>query len=216
MKGGKLNAMLTSSDILFNLLPEERVPSRGNPEARFHYPVEKIAKEPVIEAEPSATVSDVISLMLQKRSSYVVVRLWDEVQGIITLRDVMRTLLPQREKNSLFYIVGLPADPFEAESAKMKLDRIGRKLARALPSIREIRAVVKHRDVGSGRRRYEVSFDVYVSGGMHTFVEGGYDLAEIFDRVDPRLKRMISAKQSKVTRNAGESLRKRNPLESDS
>jgi hypothetical protein len=215
MKDNKLHAMLTSSDILFNLLPEARLPSRGNPEARFDYPVEKIATEPVIEVEPSDTISNVISLMLQKSSSYVVVSLWDEVQGIITPRDIMRPLLPQRERNSLFYIVGLPADPFEAESAKMKLERIGNKLAKALPSIREIRAVVKHSDVGSGRRRYEVSFEVYMSGGMHTFVEEGYDLAEIFDRVDPKLKRMISSKQSKVTRNAGESLRKRNPLESD-
>jgi CBS domain-containing protein len=215
MKDGKLHAMLTSSDILRDLLPEERVPSRGNPETRFDYPVEKIATEPVIEAEPSATVSNVISLLLKKRSSYVVVSLWDEVQGIITLRDVMRPLLPQREDNSLFYIVGLPADPFEAESAKMKLDRIGRKLAKAIPSIREIRAVVKHSDIGPGRRRYEVSFDVYLTGGMHSFAEEGYDLAEIFDRVDPRLQRIISSKQSRVTRTAGESLRKHNPLESD-
>jgi len=211
MKAGRLQGVLTSADVLLNLLPEERVPARANAEARFDYPVSRIVRPPILEVEPSEKCRDVFSAMLGKESSYAVVRLWDEVQGIITYSDAMRPLLSTRRKPVPFYIVGAPLEPFEAEAAKMKLERLGNALVKAIPSIREIRAVVKSRESGAGRRRYEVSFDVYGPGLLQAYVEEGYDLSEIFDRVGPRLKRILSAKQSKVTRSAGDTLRKGSP-----
>lgn len=211
MKARQLHGVLTSSDILFNLLPEERVPARGNAEVRFDYPVSRITRPPLLEVEPSMVGRDVVAAMLRQQSSYAIVKLWDEVQGIITYREAMRPLLANRGPKTPFYIVGVPDEPFEAEAAKMKLEHLGNMLTKAVPSIKEIRAVVKSRESGTGRRRYEVGFDVYAPALLHAYVEEGYDLSEIFDRVGPRLKRILSAKQSRVTRSAGDTLRKGPP-----
>jgi len=208
MKSGRIQGVLTSTDILLNLLPEERAPERANAEARFDYPVSRIANPPSVEVEPSASSKDVVSAMIRQRSSYALVSLWEELQGIITYREVLRPLLVSAGRKTPFYIVGTPGEPFEAEAAKMKLDHLGTMLTKAIPSIKEIRAVVKSKETGSGRRRYEVSFDVYAPFLLHSYVEEGYDLSEIFDRVGPRLKRILSAKQSRVTRSGGDTLRK--------
>lgn len=206
---GRVDGVLTSSDILFDLLPEEKSPTRGNAEVRFDYPVSKLARQPEVEVKPSEAAREVVAAMLKQRSSYAIVKLWDELQGVITYREAMRPLLETRSKETPFYIVGTPGEPFEAEAAKMKLEHLGRSLTKAIPSIREIRAVVKSRESRSGRRRYEVSFDIYAPALLHAYVEEGYDLSEIFDKVGPRLKRILSEKQSKVTRTGGETPRKR-------
>jgi CBS domain-containing protein len=208
MKDGKLHGVLTCTDILFNLLPEERVPARSNLKIRFDYPVSKITQRSTLEVEPSTPILTVLTEMLKQRSPYALVKLWDEVQGMITPRDALKLLLPAENKKTPVYIVGLPDEPFEAEAAKMKFERLGNMLAKAIPSVKEIRAVVKSREVGPDKRRYEVSVEVYISGGVHAYVEQGYDLVEIFDAIGPRIKRILGAKQSRVTQTAGDSLRK--------
>jgi CBS domain-containing protein len=213
MKDGKLQGVVSSSDILFSLLQEERAPGRSELQVRFDYPVAKITRAPILEVEPSSALSDVIEQMLRLESAYAVVRLWDEVQGIITLRDALKPLIPTKQKKSPVYIVGLPSDPFEEEAARMKLERLGNMLTTAIPSVKEIRAVVKSKDVGHGRHRYEVRFEVYGPKGVYAYSAEGYDLPSIFDKVGPRLKRILSSRQSKVTRSSGASLRKQSPSE---
>jgi CBS domain-containing protein len=210
MKNGKLSGIVTSSDLLFNLLPEERASqARGvDLKVRFDYPIERIAQDSVVEVEPTSKISQVIEKMSKNNSSYVLVRLWDELQGIITLRDVLKPLLKRKESTVPYYIVGLPNDPFEAETARMKLERLGTALTRAFPSIKEVRAIIKTKEISEGRRRYEVSFNVYLQREMHAYVEEGYSLAEIFDRVGPKLKKLLTMRQSKVTRSAGRTIRK--------
>lgn len=208
MKDGKLQEVLTSSDILFSLLPEERATTLGKAQVRLDYPVSNIARENVLEVEPSTPLSEVVRQMLKLKSHYAVVSLWDEVQGIVTVKDALKPLIPTERRKSPIYIVGLPADPFEAEAARMKLERVGTMLTRAIPSVREIRAVVKSKNVRPGRNRYEVRIEVYASGGVYAYSGDGYDLASIFDGAGPRLKRILSSKQSRVTRSHGESLRK--------
>jgi len=208
MKAGKLQEVLSSSDILFSLLQEERATSFTRVRVRFDYPVSNIARASSLEVEPSTPLSDVVRQMLKSDSPYALVTLWDEVQGIVTARDALKPLIPPKEKRSPLYIVGLPSDPFEAEAARMKLERVGKMLTRAIPSVREIRAVVKSKNVRPGRNRYEVRLEVYATGGVYAYSEEGYDLASIFDSAGPKLKRILSSKQSRVTGSRGDSPRK--------
>lgn len=207
-KDGKLHGVVTSSDILFHLVPQERAPTRGNLEARFDYQVSRIAQDPLDSVQPDMALTKVIELMLSKGSTYALVGTADKLVGIITLRDMMKPLLSPAEKKAPYYIVGLPGESFEAEAAKLKFERLGESLTKAIPSLRELRAIVKSKELGAGKRRYEVSFDAYFSGGMHAYSEGGYDLAEVFDRALPKLRRVLSSRQSKVTRSRGRTVRR--------
>jgi dihydroxyacetone kinase len=107
------------------------------------------------------------------------------------------------------YIVGLPAEPTEADEARMKFERLSAELCKVYPFIEEIRAVVKSKKPGKTHARYEVSVDVYTPKERHAFAETGYNLATVFDSLGPRMKRLLSSKQSRVTSTHGASPRKR-------
>jgi hypothetical protein len=107
-----------------------------------------------------------------------------------------------------FYIVGLPEEPLEAGEAKLKFERLSDELCRVYPFIEEIRAVVKSKKPTKEHARYEVSVEVYTPRERHAFSETGYNLATVFDSMGPKMKRLLSSRQSRVTGTHGETPRK--------
>ena len=101
-----------------------------------------------------------------------------------------------------FYIVGLPEEPIEAGEAKMKFEKLSAELCKVYPFIEEIRAVVKSKKPAKTHARYEVSVEVYTPKDRHAFTETGYNLAAVFDSMGPKMKRLISSRQSRVTSKA--------------
>ena len=107
-----------------------------------------------------------------------------------------------------FYIVGLPPEPIEAGEARMKFEKLSAELCRVYPFIEEIRAVVKSKKPGKTHARYEVSVEVYTPKERRAFSETGYNIAAVFDSMGPKMKRLLSSKQSKVTSTHGATPRK--------
>lgn len=107
-----------------------------------------------------------------------------------------------------FYIVGLPEEPIEASEAKLKFERLSAELCKVYPFIEEIRAVVKSKKAVKTHARYEVSVEVYTPKDTHSFSETGYNLAAVFDSMGPKMKRLLSSRQSRVTATHGDTLRK--------
>ena len=113
------------------------------------------------------------------------------------------------DKKAPYYIVGLPEEPVEATEARAKFERLSEELCRAFPFIEEIRAVVKSKKAAKDHARYEVSVEIFTPRDRHSFTESGYNIAKVFDLLGPKMKRLLSSKQSKVTSTHGESRRKR-------
>ncbi|MGD0319503.1 MAG: hypothetical protein ABSB56_07400 [Nitrososphaerales archaeon] len=111
-------------------------------------------------------------------------------------------------ENTPFYIVGLPEEPIEAAEAKMKFERLSMELYKVFPFIEEIRAVVKSKKASKDHARYEVSVEVYTPKERRAFTETGYNLAAVFDSLGPKMKRLLSSRQSRVTATGGDSPRK--------
>src|SRR3989442_504186 len=139
-------------------------------------------------------------MMVDKKTSSVLVRRGEELRGIITPRDTMRLVLGPKEKKLRYYIVGLPSEPFEAEAAKGKFERLSSVLTKAFPYIEEIRAVIKTKQISDQRARYEVNVDIYTSKERFAYSETGYDLAAVFESLGVKMKKLLSSRQSKVTR----------------
>lgn len=117
--------------------------------------------------------------------------------------------MPQDKRALPYYIVGLPEEPIESAEAKSKFERLSIELCRAYPFIEEIRAVVKSKKAAKTHARYEVSVEVYTPKDRHSFSETGYNIAAVFDLMGPKMKRLLSERQSKVTASHGDTLRKR-------
>jgi hypothetical protein len=98
-----------------------------------------------------------------------------------------------------FYIVGLPEEPIEAGEARMKFEKVSAELCKVYPFIEEIRAVVKSKKPSKTHARYEVSVEVYTPKDRHAFTETGYNIAAVFDSLGPRMKRLLSSRQSRIT-----------------
>jgi hypothetical protein len=111
-------------------------------------------------------------------------------------------------KEPPFYIVGLPESKEDALEAKTKFEHLSRELTKVLPTIEEIRAVVKSKKASKEHARYEVSVEVYTPREHHAFSESGYSLITIFDLMEPKMKRLLSSKASKVTASRGRTQRK--------
>lgn len=116
----------------------------------------------------------------------------------------------ESDKKLPYYIVGLPEEPIEAEEAKAKFERLSSELCKVFPFIEEIRAVVKSKKPGKEHARYEVSVEVYTPRDRHAFEGSGYNLAAVFDSMGPKMKRLLSSRQSRVTSTHGSSPRKPN------
>lgn len=112
-------------------------------------------------------------------------------------------------KEAPYYIVGLPDEPVEATEARAKFERLSGELCKVYPFVEEIRAVVKSKKAAKTHARYEVSVEVYTPRERHSFTETGYNIAKVFDVMGPKMKRLLSSKQSRVTSTHGESRRKR-------
>ncbi len=212
MRGNKVSGILTSHHLLLSLLPAEGVSRQalgGRRRVRFDFPAGRLAEAPVLETGPEADASVVADELLRKKSTYTLVSMWNELQGIITLRDLVRLLeLGQKGEEVPFYIIGLPRDPFEAEAGKLKFERMVISLRKSFPTLEEVRAIIKTKEIASDRRRYELSVNVITPRESYSFVEEGYDLPQLFDKLSPEMKRIGGSKQSKVTKWGGRTLRK--------
>ena len=107
-------------------------------------------KDNLSVSEVDDSLRSVIDLMFKTNSTYTIVKSFDEIQGIITYRDVIALLGERVEEEEIpTFIVGLPDDPFDAELSKSKFTNLVRLLRRAYPEIEE--AEVSHEIKGHPR-----------------------------------------------------------------
>jgi CBS domain-containing protein len=148
-----------------------------------------------------STIDDSIhslsDLMLSTDSTYTVVKSFDEIQGIITYRDIIALLGEQVEHEIPAFIIGLPDDPFDAELAKSKFTNLIKFLSQVSPEIEQARCRMKLRDIQGERRRYEVDVNIITPYIRHTYTNMGWDLAKMFDQMSDSLKNQLAHRRSK-------------------
>lgn len=87
------------------------------------------------------------------------------------------------------YIVDLPSDD-EAPLARSKFETAVEGIRRVYPKISEARATVKVSSPMGERKRFEVHALIKMPGRQFDFTEEGWSLAETFDKISNKLKRL--------------------------
>lgn len=199
-----LVGIITSSDIMDLMMPSERIGKRSigvvNAENRLHVAVAGILTKEVVTADVQDSIHLVTNKMLNMDSAYCLIKLWDELQGIITYRDLISLLGEKIQEEIPVSIIGLPDDPLEAELAKSKFAGALKFLRKIYPDIMEARCRIKLKDVKGPRKRYEVDAHIIWTHGSITYTDLGYDLARIFDEMSNALKKRISHKYGRKSR----------------
>jgi CBS domain-containing protein/ribosome-associated translation inhibitor RaiA len=199
---GRLVGIITSSDIMKVMLPLERIGKKSvgidKAEDRFSIEVSGLANDDVITANVDESLQVVCERMLSAGSTYCIIKVWDEIQGIITYRDIVALLGEKMEENIPMFIVGLPDEPFDAELAKSKFTNITRFIRKIHPDIEQARCHIKLRSVQGARKRYEIDVHIISPHGNISYTNIGWDLAKLFDEMTDSLKKKVSHKHKKI------------------
>lgn len=205
----RLSAIVTSSHIIGAMLPSEKIGRKvlGIEKLnRLDMPASGIAEKNVLISTPNDSLQSVAGTIIDADSTYSVVCFGEEIQGIVTYRDIISLLAEKIEEDLPAFIIGLPDDPFDAELAKSKFADTIRLLKRMAPEIEEARCKMKLRDIEGERRRYEVDVSIITPYRRHVYTNTGWDLAKMFDQMSDSLKKRFG---HRPTRRRTESIRQR-------
>jgi CBS domain-containing protein len=204
----ELVGMLTSTHIAQAMLPSEKIGRESlgidNKSIRLDFSVMGIADQ---DDGDNITVSNVedslrslTGMMVDRNSTYSVVKALDKVRGIITYGDIIALLGEAIEESIPVYIIGLPDDPFDAELVRSKFASIISLLRKISPEIEEARCRIKIRDIEERRKRYEVDANIITPYRRHTYTNTGWDLVTIFDQMSDSLKNKLAHRPSQKQR----------------
>jgi CBS domain-containing protein len=196
LQGRRLTGMLTSKHIIEIMLRSERIgrKSLGIDEIqdRLDITISGIADKNVITSKTDDTLRSVVDLMVSQDSTYCVIEAIDEVQGIITYRDIITLLGEKVEEEIPIFLIGLPDDPLDAELAKSKFANLVKLLKKMYPDIEQARCRLKIRDIQGARKRYEVDANIISTHRVTSYVNVGWDLAKMFDQMSDSLKKRMA------------------------
>lgn len=200
-ENGKLKGVTTSSNLVFRMLPSQGMDTGDlgiEKQIRMDYSLKMILDTPPVTCNVDANLADVLEEMIRQNSTYSTALFWDEIQGIATYRDFLKVVAAEKSHLDIpVYIVGLPEDPFEAESARDKFLKTIIELKKTFPDIIEARSTIQTKEIQKDRRRYEVKTMLKTPHMIHSYSESGYDLRKIYESISFRMKRLMTQKSSK-------------------
>ncbi|HEY7081852.1 MAG TPA: CBS domain-containing protein [Nitrososphaeraceae archaeon] len=192
----RLVGMLTSRHIIEIMLRSERIGRKSlgidETQDRLNITISGIADKNVITSNTDDTLRSVVDLMVSQDSTYCVIEAIDEVQGIITYRDIITLLGEKVEQEIPIFLIGLPDDPLDAELAKSKFANLVKLLKKIYPDIEQARCRLKIRDIQGARKRYEVDANIISTHRVTSYVNVGWDLAKMFDQMSDSLKKRMA------------------------
>jgi len=193
LKGRGLHGIVTAEKIVFNLMPKtDRNEKGGRESKRYDEALSVLADTDVVTNDIADSLREVHGHMSNLGSNYSVVVGTDEVQGIVTYRDFLSVLSRKAVETSIpMYIVGLPDDPFEAETARKKFQGAVELLRRSVPDISEARAVIKMGETKSPKKKYEVKVFLIHPRDRYSYSARSFELADAFDEVNGWVKEIV-------------------------
>jgi CBS domain-containing protein len=199
-RGRDIVGIVTSDALVFRMTPSERIGADSlvaERQRRLELKVSGLMATDPVTSTPETEVSQVIKEMNRRRTTYSLVAVWGELQGIITYRDCVRLLVTPVTEAVPISIVGLPDDPFEGQVARTKFERVVKRLAKSLPSLLEARSVIRTSEKTGQRRRYEVEVALITPSRTISFRSSGWSLPAIYDELSDRMKRLTTKKLKK-------------------
>ena len=188
--------MVTSKDIVEVMLRPERIGRKSlgidDTQDRLDIAISGILDKNILTSNIDDTLQSVTDLMVSQNSTYCVIKSIDEVQGIITYRDIINLLGEKVEEEIPIFLIGLPDDPLDAELAKSKFTNLVKLLKKIYPDIEQARCRVKIREIQGARKRYEVDASIISTHAVANFVNVGWDLPKMFDQMSDSLKKRIA------------------------
>lgn len=207
---GKIKQVLTSYHILQSIMPSEKQGSKSmisRTEHALELKIGNTGSTRIPQCSPNDDLNKVINSMLKTDTTCCLVNLWDTLQGIITLRDILGLLASKLETQIPLYIVGMPEDQQNIALINSKFEKTLKRLQQVYSEIHEARVSVKQQRTGNKKEgKYEVS--VMILTPHHTplvYSSIGFDLSEVLEDLSGKLLKTLS---KRAKRRSKDSIRK--------
>ena len=197
---GQLKHVLTSYHILQALIPEERLGKKtmvGKRITRFGSKVKNIGTNKISQCKPNDNISTVIKSMLENNTSFSLVMLWDNIQGIITYRDILDLFETKVENDIPIYIIGMPDGERDADMISSKFKKTLQRLNKTSPEIQEARISIKRQRVWGTKQLYQITVLIITPRKTLSFKEEEWDLSKSIENINQKILKGLSKKDRK-------------------
>ena len=130
---------------------------------------------------------------MSQNSTYCIIKVVEELQGIITYKDVIFIAggkSGRRHSDFSYWFAGGPTRC--CSSAKSKFANIVKLLKTVYPDIEEARCRLKIREIQGARKRYEIDSNIISTHAVTSYANSGWDLAKMFDQMSDSLKKKMA------------------------
>ena len=197
----KIKQVLTSNHLIEAIIPKESLGrlSRGaNRVNKLESQIGNIGSTRIPQCSPNDDLNKILKSMLRSDTTCCLVNLWDNLQGIITFKDVLGLLASKVETPIPLYIVGLPDDQRNSDLITSKFEKTLKRLQQTYSEIHEARvSIKKQRSGGTKEGKFDVT--IMVTTSHHTpliYKSVGFDLSAVLEELSQKLLRNL-AKRAK-------------------
>ncbi|PIW31713.1 MAG: histidine kinase [Nitrosopumilales archaeon CG15_BIG_FIL_POST_REV_8_21_14_020_37_12] len=207
---GKIKQVLTSAHILELIIPQERQGKKSMGSKTIHKlesRIGNIGSTRIPQCSPNDNLNKIINSMLKTNTSCCLVNLWENLQGIITFRDILELLASKVETPIPLYIVGLPEDQKNMTLISKKFENTLKRVQNVYSEIQEARVSIKQQRTGNKKEgKYEVSIMIITPHHAPLIYNSiGFDLSEVLEDLSQKLLRTLS---KRAKRRSKKSIRK--------
>ncbi|MCV0372795.1 MAG: CBS domain-containing protein [Nitrosarchaeum sp.] len=207
---GKIKQVLTSAHILELIIPQERQGKKSMGSKTIHKlesRIGNIGSTRIPQCSPNDNLNKIINSMLKTNTSCCLVNLWENLQGIITFRDILGLLASKVETPIPLYIVGLPEDQKNMTLISKKFENTLKRIQNVYSEIQEARVSIKQQRTGNKKEgKYEVSIMIITPHRAPLIYNSiGFDLSEVLEDLSQKLLRTLS---KRAKRRSKKSIRK--------
>jgi len=193
----KIKQVLTSSHLIEAIIPKESLGrfSRGaNRVHKLESRIGNIGSTRIPQCSPNDNLNKILKLMLKTDTTCCLVNLWDNLQGIITFRDILGLLASKIETQIPLFIVGIPEDQRDANLISSKFKKTLKRLQQSYSEIHEARVSIKKQRSG-GKKEGKFDVTIMISTSHHSpliYKSVGFDLSEVLEDLSQKLLRNLS------------------------
>ena len=194
---GKIKQVLTSAHILEYIQPRESQGRKSKGIKTLHKlesRIGNIGSTRIPQCTPSDDLNKILSLMLVTNTSCCLVNLWENLQGIITFRDILDLLAVKLETSIPLYIIGMPDNQENVNLIRSKFEKTLKRLQQIYSEIHEAKISIKQQRTGNKKEgKYDVSLMVSPSHRSPLIYNSvGFDLSNVLEDLSSKLLKALS------------------------
>ena len=193
----KIKQVLTSNHLIQTIIPKEslgRLSKGANRIHKLESQIGNIGSTRIPQCSPNDDLNKILKSMLSSDTTCCLVNLWDNLQGIITFKDILGLLASKIETPIPLYIVGLPEDQKNSNLITSKFEKTLKRLQQTYSEIHEARvSIKKQRSGGTKEGNFEVTIMVTTSHHSPLIYKSvGFDLSAVLEELSQKLLRNLS------------------------